>query len=163
MGWHGSVNKYWGHRNKKHKKQPFGDAKRIKTARRFTTKNPVGTWYFTSAHNCSIILNINNLSRTRSIASLPSKIVWEIWYDLLPRNHFFIRGFSPWNGERFLFLIPFTIRQHCIIYPQEFSTGPKKTVGGWSGVWAQKKGTVSRLSHFLKYTIIYKTTILNHV
>ena len=26
-----------------------------------------------------------------------------------------------------------------------------------------KKGTVSRLSHFLKYTIIYKTTILNHV
>ena len=22
----------------------------------------------------------------------------------------------------FLFLIPFTIRQHCIIYPQEFST-----------------------------------------
>ena len=26
----------------------------------------------------------------------------------------------------FLFLIPFTIRQHCIIYPQEFSTEPKK-------------------------------------
>ena len=24
----------------------------------------------------------------------------------------------------FLFLIPFTIRQHCIIYPQEFSTEP---------------------------------------
>ena len=24
----------------------------------------------------------------------------------------------------FLFLIPFTIRQHCIIYPQEFSTVP---------------------------------------
>jgi len=22
----GSVDKYWGHRNKKHKKQPFGDA-----------------------------------------------------------------------------------------------------------------------------------------
>ena len=26
----------------------------------------------------------------------------------------------------FLFLIPFTIRQHCIICPQEFSTEPKK-------------------------------------
>ena len=26
----------------------------------------------------------------------------------------------------FLFLIPFTIRQHCIIYPQEFSTEPVK-------------------------------------
>ena len=26
----------------------------------------------------------------------------------------------------FLFLIPFTIRQHCIIYPQECSTEPKK-------------------------------------
>ena len=25
----------------------------------------------------------------------------------------------------FLFLIPFTIRQHCIIYPQEFSTEPQ--------------------------------------
>lgn len=27
--------------------------------------------------------------------------------------------------------------------------------------WGIKKGIVSRLSHFLKYTIIYKTTILN--
>ena len=27
----------------------------------------------------------------------------------------------------FLFLIPFTIRQHCIIYPQEFSTEPQKS------------------------------------
>ena len=26
----------------------------------------------------------------------------------------------------FLFLIPFTIRQHCIIYPQKYSTEPKK-------------------------------------
>ena len=102
--------------------------------------NLVGTWYFTSAHNCNTILNINHLSRTRSIASLPCKIVWEIWYDLLPRNHFFIRGFSPWNGERFLFLIPFTIRQHCIIYPQEFSTGPKKSVEVEWGVGAKKKG-----------------------
>ena len=94
-----------GTETKKHKKQPFGDAKRIKTARRFTTKNPVGTWYFTSAHNCSIILDINNLSRTRSIASLPCKIVWEIWHNLLPVNHFIIRLFFM-----FLFLIPFTIR-----------------------------------------------------
>ena len=28
----------------------------------------------------------------------------------------------------FLFLIPFTIRQHCIIYPQEFSTERKNTL-----------------------------------
>ena len=40
----------------------------------------------------------------RSIASLPCKIIWEIWYDLFSRNHFIIRGFSPWNGERFLSL-----------------------------------------------------------
>ena len=31
--------------------------------------NPVGTWYFTSAHNCDTILNINHLTRTRSIES----------------------------------------------------------------------------------------------
>ena len=29
---------------------------------------------------------------------------WEIWCGFLPRNHFIIRGFSPWNGERFLSL-----------------------------------------------------------
>ena len=29
---------------------------------------------------------------------------WEIWCSFLPRNHCIIRGFSPWNGERFLSL-----------------------------------------------------------
>ena len=38
-------------------------------------QNPVGTWYFTSAYNFNTILNINHLARTRSIASLPWKIV----------------------------------------------------------------------------------------
>ena len=37
--------------------------------------NPVETRYFTSAHNCDTILNTNYLTRTRSIASLPCKIV----------------------------------------------------------------------------------------
>ena len=40
-----------------------------------SAKNPIGTWYFTSAHNFNTILIINYLSRTRSIASLPCKIV----------------------------------------------------------------------------------------
>ena len=43
-----------------------------------SAKIPVGTWYFTSAHNCDTILIINYLSRTRSIASLLCKIVREI-------------------------------------------------------------------------------------
>ena len=36
----------------------------------------------------------------------------------------------------FLFFIPFTIRQQCIIYPQEFSTEPGFSVvsGGYLGV-----------------------------
>ena len=77
--------------------------------------NPVGTWYFTSAHNCDTILNINHLTRTRSIAFLPCKIGR---FDTTSfRNHFIIRGFSPCNGERFLFLIPTTIPatmyNHC--------------------------------------------------
>ena len=52
-------------------------APRIKTARRFTAKNPkwnnllVGTWYFTSAHNHSNTLNINHLLQKRIIAPLP--------------------------------------------------------------------------------------------
>ena len=34
----------------------------------------------------------------------------------------------------FLFLITFTIRQQCIIYPQDFSTEPKSAcVGHWCG------------------------------
>ena len=116
------------------------------------------------------------MARTRSIASLPYKIVFGDWYNLFSRNYFIIRGFSPWNGERFfilgakwwalvrgwrwdcvvggmetrfqwrkahspsakceafhvaprlffmfLFLITFTIRQQCIIYPHKFSTDP---------------------------------------
>ena len=56
-----------------------GIAKRIKTARLRQKTNPVGTWYFTSAYNCITILIINHLARTRSIASLPSKIVfWRV-------------------------------------------------------------------------------------
>ena len=53
------------------------------------------------------MLNINHLARTRSIASLPCKIVlgdWKIWFRFFPRNHFIIRVFSPWNGEWFLSL-----------------------------------------------------------
>ena len=69
-----------------------------------SAKNPAGTWYFTSAHNCDTILNINHLARTRSIASLPCKIVLGDWYNLFSRIHFIFRGFSPWNGERFLSL-----------------------------------------------------------
>ena len=94
--------------------------------------------------------------RTWNITSLPKCWLssWEIWCGFLPRNHVIIRGFSPWNGElflslgqsgrpsqeggvgivrfaprlffMFLFLIPLTIRQQCIIYPQYFSTEPLK-------------------------------------
>ena len=81
-----------------------GIAKRIKPLAFGEKPNPVGTWYFTSVYNCNIVLNINHLARTRSIASLPCKIVLESWYNLFSRNHFIIRGFSPWNGEWFLSL-----------------------------------------------------------
>ena len=40
-------------------------------------------------------------------------------HSTLPQGCFFM----------FLFLIPFTIRQQCIIYPQEFSTEPGFSVG----------------------------------
>ena len=67
----------------------------------------VGTWYFTSAHNCSIMLNcISNLSRTRSIASLPCKIVWEFdavfYQEFMLSSGVFRRetasGFYPWGN-----------------------------------------------------------------
>ena len=80
----------------KHKKQlAFGEK-----------PTPVGTWYFTSAHNCNTTLNINHLTRTQNITPLPKCWLsfWEIWCGFLPRNHVIIRGFSPWNGERFLSL-----------------------------------------------------------
>ena len=54
--------------------------------------NPVGTWYFTSAHNCDTILNINHLTRTRSIASLPSKIVLRNLMHFLPILHVIIKA-----------------------------------------------------------------------
>ena len=47
-----------------------------------------------------------NYRRTWNITSLPKcwLLSWEIWCGFLPRNHFITRGFSPWNGERFLSL-----------------------------------------------------------
>ena len=54
--------------------------------------NPVGTWYFTSAHNCDTILNINHLTRTRSVVSLPSKIVLRNLMHFLPIIHVIIRA-----------------------------------------------------------------------
>ena len=133
-------------------------------------------------HNCSIILNINNLSRTRNIASLPCEIVLGDLTQLL--KSFFssgvfrretASGFYPWGNvviprERvaeglcglaawelvsndanphnpyakceafhiaprlffmFLFLIPFTIQQQCIIYSQKFPNEP--LLGVWGG------------------------------
>ena len=35
-----------------------------------------------------------------------AKSFWEIWCGFLPSNPVIIRGFSPWNGERFLSLGP---------------------------------------------------------
>ena len=69
--------------------------------------NPVGTWYFTSAHNRNITLDISHLARTRSIASLPCKIVWEIdttsFQEIILSLGFFRRetasGFYPWGKK----------------------------------------------------------------
>ena len=83
-----SIENYWVESKQKHKKQPLADASASHLSRSVaSTKgqkplvfgekpNPVGTWYFTSAHNRDTILNINHLTRTRSIASLPCKIVF---------------------------------------------------------------------------------------
>ena len=62
--------------------------------------------HFTSAHNCSIILDINNLSRMRSIASLPCKILWEFdavfYQEIILSSGIFRRetasGFYPWGN-----------------------------------------------------------------
>ena len=47
---------------------------------------------------------------------------------LFTKKSCYHQGFFAVNGERFfmfLFLIPFTIRQQCIIYPHIFSTEPQ--------------------------------------
>ena len=70
-----------------------GIAKRIKPLAFGEKPNPVGTWYFTSSYNCDIILNINHLSRMRSIASLPCKIVLGDLIQPLFKNSFYHQGF----------------------------------------------------------------------
>ena len=83
----GSVDKYW--EALKQKSLTFGE-KSI----------PVGTWYFTSAHSCDTILNINYLTRTRNIASLPWKIVTTSFQEFILSSGVFRRetesGFFPW-------------------------------------------------------------------
>ena len=49
--------------------------------------------YFTFAHNCVTILNINYLARTRSIASLPGKIVFGRLIQPLFKNSFYHQEF----------------------------------------------------------------------
>ena len=61
-------------------------------------------WNFTSVHNCDTILNINHLVRTRSIASLPCKIVLGGWYNIFQEIMLSLgvfrretaSGFYPW-------------------------------------------------------------------
>ena len=138
-----------------------------------------------SAYNRNITLDINHLARTRSIASLPYKIVLGDLIQLFSKKSFCHHGFfavkrravfilwTKWiallRGWRmglcgwrhgnsfpmtqsaqslrqmrsiprcskavfmFLFLITFTIRQQCIIYPQDFSTEPKSACVGHCG------------------------------
>ena len=53
----------------------------------------------------------------------------------------------------FLFLIPFTIWQHCIIYPQEFSTEPKISLTEFHRIFF---GTICVSFPFsLKYKVCY--------
>ena len=52
---------------------------------------------------------------------------WKLVSNVAKRNHTTkceAFHFAPRLFFMFLFLTPFTIRQHCIIYPQEFSTEP---------------------------------------
>ena len=58
-----------------------------------SAKNPIGTWYFTSAHNFNTILIINYLSRTRSIASLPCKIVLRNLTQPPTKKSYYHQGF----------------------------------------------------------------------
>ena len=126
----------------------------------------VGTWYFTSAYNCNIILNINHLTRLFTNNSCYHKgffavkrrtvfILGAMWIALVRgwRRDCVVGGmetrfqwrkthsrtakceafhFAPRLFFMFLFLIPFTIRQHCIIYaPSNFplgqNTSPQKS------------------------------------
>ena len=65
-----------------------GIDRRIKTARLRRKTKPSR-----SAHNCSIILNISHLMRTRSIASLPCKIVLGDLIQLFSKKSFCHHGF----------------------------------------------------------------------
>ena len=65
-----------------------GIAKRIKTTRLRRKTKPSRP-----AHNCSIILNISHLMRTRSIASLPYKIVLGDLMRLFTKKIFYHHGF----------------------------------------------------------------------
>ena len=70
-----------------------------------SAKNPVGR--DTSRPPIILILYwLSIICRGREVSRpYHAKSFWEIWHNLLPRNHFIIRGFSPWNGERFLSLV----------------------------------------------------------
>ena len=94
-----SEEKYWG-----------AETKNIKNLSP-SAKKPVGTWYFTSAHNCDTILNINHLTRTWNFTSLPYKIVRRLTFfekfdavfyqeTMLSSGVFrreTARGFYPWG------------------------------------------------------------------
>ena len=78
-----------------------GIAKKIKTTR-LRRKTKPGR----PAHNCNIILNISHLMRTRSIASLPCKIVFgrfdsAFFQEIILSSWVFCRetasGFYPWG------------------------------------------------------------------
>ena len=82
----------------------FHIAPMIKTARLRRKTKPGRDVILHVRHNCSIILNINNLSRTRNIASLPCEIVLGDLTQLL--KSFFssgvfrretASGFYPWG------------------------------------------------------------------
>ena len=111
-----SIENYWVESKQKHKKQPLADASASHLSRSVaSTKgqkplvfgekpNPVGTWYFTSAHNYGTILSqLFDADAKYRVPTMQNRF-WEIWCNLLSRIHFIVRGFSPWNGEWFLSL-----------------------------------------------------------
>ena len=61
---------------------------------------------------------------------VPTKMLVIVLRNLMrffTKKSFYLQGFFAVNGElffMFLFLIPFTIRQQCLFYPDKFSTDP---------------------------------------
>ena len=116
----------------------------------FTKKSFYHQWFFAVKRRAVFILGAMWIALVRGwrrdcvVGGMETRFQWRKAHNPYAKCEAF--HIAPRLFFMFLFLSPFTIWQHCIIYPQEFSTEPKYRRSGEFGAGIKTKNGCDKIT-----------------